>query len=547
MQTAPAEPLGGIQPNPRTEELFKEHRDRVCAGVDRLFAGLMLFQWFGALVLAWLVTPTAWAGSQYQMHTHVYAAIFLGGLITLVPVSLAFYRPGWVVTRHVVAAGQMLMSGLLIHLTGGRIETHFHVFGSLAFLVMYRDWRVFIPATLVVALDHLFRGLFFPFSVYGVFQSSPWRTLEHASWVIFEDFFLVYACMGAEREMWTQAAQRATLEQINADIEVTVQTRTAEAVASRAKLEKVVETLSQIIAQVQVAGSHLTGVSSTIGFTAKEQQASVAEQAAVATEILATSRQISATTRELALSMDDVARSADRTAGLAGEGNQALSSMQGSIKQMVDASGAIADKLAVLSEKANNIGGVVTTITRVADQTNLLSLNASIEAEKAGEYARGFGVVAGEIRRLADQTAVATLDIERIVAEMQSSVSVGVMAMDKFREEVRHSEGSVNRVVDQLRQIIGSVQSMTATFEQISEGMRSQSQGAEQISLSIGQLSESAQQNAMSVREFGGVIDKLQDATEQLHSTVSSYSRLELDELQNDSTKLRALQASIAS
>src|SRR6201999_4020148 len=110
-------------------------------------------------------------------------------------------------------------------------------------------------------------------------------------------------------------------------------------------------------------------------------------------------------------------------------------------------------KLTVLSEKAGNINQVVTTITKVADQTNLLSLNAAIEAEKAGEYGRGFAVVATEIRRLADQTAVATYDIEQMVKEIQSAVATGVMGMDKFSQEVRRGVGEVQQVSWQPAQI----------------------------------------------------------------------------------------------
>jgi two-component system, sensor histidine kinase and response regulator len=115
-----------------------------------------------------VISPRAWPGSVSSVHLHVWVAVFLGGLITILPVALAILRPGEVLTRHIIAVAQMWMSALLIHLSGGRIETHFHVFGSLAFLAFYRDWRVFIPATMVVALDHFFRGLYWPRSVFGV-------------------------------------------------------------------------------------------------------------------------------------------------------------------------------------------------------------------------------------------------------------------------------------------------------------------------------------------------------------------------------------------
>ena len=147
----------------------------------------MAFQWLMGIVFALWVSPLAWDGPVSRTHLHVWAAIILGGIISLFPALLGLLRPGLPSTRYVIAVAQMLMGALLIHLTGGRIETHFHVFGSLAFLAFYRDWRVLIPATVVVALDHMLRGIFWPQSVYGVVVASQWRWLEHAAWVLFED------------------------------------------------------------------------------------------------------------------------------------------------------------------------------------------------------------------------------------------------------------------------------------------------------------------------------------------------------------------------
>jgi PAS domain S-box-containing protein len=120
--------------------------------------------------------------------------------------------PGATITRYVIAVAQMLMSALLISVTGGRIETHFHVFGSLVILSFYRDWRVLIPATIVVALDHFIRGIYWPYSVYGVLTASPLRSIEHAAWVVFEDVFLVISCLRSIREMRSIANRTAALE-----------------------------------------------------------------------------------------------------------------------------------------------------------------------------------------------------------------------------------------------------------------------------------------------------------------------------------------------
>jgi signal transduction histidine kinase len=223
----------GIAVAGRAEQLFREHRESIYRRTDRLFAGLMPLQWLAAIATALWISPLTWSGTTSHTHPHVYAALFLGGLITILPVGLALTCSGATVTRYVIAIGQMLMSALLIHLTGGRIETHFHVFGSLAFLAFYRDWTVFLPATVVVAADHLLRGIFWPQSVFGILVASPWRWLEHAGWVLFEDTFLVISCTQGVHEMRDIAGQRAQLEGTNQRIEAEVAARTAELKAAQ--------------------------------------------------------------------------------------------------------------------------------------------------------------------------------------------------------------------------------------------------------------------------------------------------------------------------
>jgi PAS domain S-box-containing protein len=196
----------------RASQLFAEAKRDIYSRTDRLFAGLMAFQWVMGIVFALWVSPLAWDGPVSRTHLHVWAAVVLGGIISLFPALLGVFRPGKTSTRYVIAVAQMLMGALLIHLTGGRIETHFHVFGSLAFIAFYRDWRVLIPATVVVAADHLLRGIFWPQSVYGVVVASEWRWLEHAAWVLFENVFLVLACHRSIVEMKHTADRTAALE-----------------------------------------------------------------------------------------------------------------------------------------------------------------------------------------------------------------------------------------------------------------------------------------------------------------------------------------------
>ena len=292
-------------------------------------------------------------------------------------------------------------------------------------------------------------------------------------------------------------------------------------------LEKNVQTmlsnLNDLVSQVQRSGIQVTSSTTEIAATAKQQEATVTEQAATANEIATTAQEISATSQELTNTMGDVTQAVESTANEAANSQVALNEMGSTMQKMMEATSNIGSKLSVLSEKAANINSVVTTITKVADQTNLLSLNAAIEAEKAGEYGAGFSVVATEIRRLADQTAVATWDIEQMVKEMQTAVTAGVMGMDKFSEEVRGGVNDVQQVGSQLADIIEAVQVMLPNIEAVHEGMQNQSTGAQQINESISQLSDGTQQTADSLRQSGGALSQLNDAARSLQSGVSIF------------------------
>ncbi len=234
----------------RADQLLVEHRDAVYRRTDRLFARLMVFQWVAGFLAALWISPRTWTGTHSGVHLHVYLALVLGGPLAAWPVILVWKRPGAALTRHSVAVCQALTSALLIHLTGGRIETHFHVFGSLAFLSFYRDWRVLITASTVVAGDHLLRGIWLPESVYGVLAASPWRWLEHAGWVLFEDTFLILSCRRSVSEMREIAERRADLEAGNADRERQIVARTAELAHARDKALEAAKAKSEFLANM---------------------------------------------------------------------------------------------------------------------------------------------------------------------------------------------------------------------------------------------------------------------------------------------------------
>lgn len=289
-------------------------------------------------------------------------------------------------------------------------------------------------------------------------------------------------------------------------------------------VDKMTSDLRSLIGRIQQSSITLMSTATEIAATARQQGEAVSDYGASTSEAAAAVKEITATSLELLKTMNEVNHVAGQTRDVASGGQENLAEMGRSMQQLADSTGSIGSKLSVISERAGNINLAVTTIAKVADQTNLLSINAAIEAEKAGEYGLGFLVVAREIRRLADQTAVATLDIERMVKEMQYSVSAGVMEMDKFADQVRRGVDEVAAVSDQLGGIIGSVQGLTGRFEQVNEGMRVQSQGAEQIREAVIRLSEGAHQTSVSLHEFNRATDHLRDAVGGLKEEVSRFT-----------------------
>jgi PAS domain S-box-containing protein len=259
--------------------------------------------------------------------------------------------------------------------------------------------------------------------------------------------------------------------------------------------------------------------------SSKQLESMTTAQTTSTHQLGATAREIAATSQELVQTMDDVARMSADTAMAAESSQASLVRMQATMQTLDGATRTIADRLAMIQERAANITSVVTTISKVADQTNLLSLNAAIEAEKAGQYGRGFAVVAREIRRLADQTAEATLDIEHIVKEMTSAISAGVVGMDQFAYEVRQGAEAIRTVGTQLTQIITQVQTLTPRFDTVHAGMQAQAQGAQQINEAIVQLRDAAQQTAASLHASTRAIAQLSEVSQSLHNGRGRFTR----------------------
>ncbi|MGD1932658.1 MAG: methyl-accepting chemotaxis protein [Leptolyngbyaceae cyanobacterium] len=289
------------------------------------------------------------------------------------------------------------------------------------------------------------------------------------------------------------------------------------------KMQHTAHRLAGLIGGVQQSSLEVTDSATHIAASGQQLEATLREQTATTIETASTAQQIAATVQELVATMDQVANLSQGTATAAASSQISLGEMKATMAHLAQTTGAIANRLGAISERANGINAAVTTIAKVADQTNLLSLNAAIEAEKAGEFGAGFAVVAREIRRLADQTAVATLEIEEMVGDMQSSVSSGVMEMDKFSVEVNQSVEDVVQVSGQVAQIMQQVQELPPRFERVNQGMDSQALGAKQISEAMAQLSSVSQQTSDALESINAAIAQLNQTAQGLQQEMGRF------------------------
>lgn len=231
----------------KTSAIFQALMHKNYADCDHMFAVLLFIEWIGGILTALLISPTSWEGVSGSPHIHVVLSIWLGMTIIILPVALAWFYSGKRLTRQTIAVAQMLMTALLIHLMGGRLETHFLVFGSLTFLAFYADWKVLLTATAITALDHIVRGVYLPFSVYGVTYPEPWRWVEHAGWVVFADIFLIRKCVLDVQEKWRIAEKQAQMELTNQIIEEQVIERTEQVKASEEKFRNLCSSVPTVI------------------------------------------------------------------------------------------------------------------------------------------------------------------------------------------------------------------------------------------------------------------------------------------------------------
>jgi methyl-accepting chemotaxis protein WspA len=299
--------------------------------------------------------------------------------------------------------------------------------------------------------------------------------------------------------------------------------RTDESGRLLSAIQAMTTSLHSVVARVKQASSTLTAATAEFRVAGNQQEQWIVGLRDSAAQIAGAAHKISVTSSDLMSTTEGVNAVASQTALVAEAGLSSLGDMNGAMHSLQQAADSISTRLDTIREKASNIGGVVTTITRISELTSTLSVNAAIEAEKEGGQVIGFLVLAREISRLADQTATATHDIDRMVLQMQSAVAAAVHEMESFAGEVAQSAGVSIQVGTQLSQIMSKVKMLSERFDQVNRGMRSQSRGANQINDGMARLLVSANASAEALPGFKAAIARQHTAATSLTQEISRF------------------------
>jgi methyl-accepting chemotaxis protein len=474
----------------RANQLFAERRQADYVQLDRLFGAFLAIEWVAGILTALIFTPLTWAGRDSDMHMHVWLAVILGALIAAVPILLVVYKPGHAATRHCIAAAQMLFTSLFIHLTGGRLETHFYIFCSIAFLIFYCDWPLLITASGVVVADHVLRGSFYPISIFGVNEIQPLRWFEHAWWVIVEDTIVIFGSRRQVEQMKSVALKQAEIEDTNQQV------------------EEAVNVLSTAVHEILVSVS--------------ESTAGAAQTAAAISETATTIEQVRQTSETASNRAQIVSRTARESAQISEYGHQATNETLHGVKNVKDQIGLIAETMIRLAEKSENIAEIIATVDDLAQQSNLLAFNASIEAAKAGEQGKGFNIVAQEVKRLADQSKQATSQVRSILAEIQKAANAAATATEQGTEAVEGMLNQSNKAGQSILELTQKVSESARAAQEIAVSSQQQLAGVDQVSEAMAGIKSATAQNLTAIEQVEEAANRLSDLGGKLKTLITA-------------------------
>lgn len=540
---------------------------------DRMFILIMIVQWIVSIIVSIVVSPLTWNGAESSVNGHVYSSILFGGVLTGSTIFLALTNAGKPITRYVIAVNQMLMCSLLIHLTGGRTTTHFYIFGSLAFLAIYRDWKVILTATVITAGDHVFRGVVYPQSIFGITSINPWLIIEHAAYVVFEDIILVLACFRGVAEVRENATNQVEVEMNKSELEQrqdAIEKFGREAEENQKYLTKSVETIlkemdkfssgdlrvrvqkeredaigqlfdgfnravantSLLLQKVTDSAKAAADVSNQISISTQSIAATAEEQSAQSLEITSEAE----TMKRSSTQSDEVIRLTLETANYNGEaakeGHDIVGKTLTKIETLSETVKSSTSSVENLAQSSEEIGKILKVINDIANQTNLLALNAAIEAARAGVHGESFSVVATQVRALAGDTREATQKIGVIIETIQTEIKQAVQGMRLSFKEVEEGLELTTKTNEALSKINEESSKLLQRVNQMAEIAGKQNVSSATVAEGVSEISRAASSSAENISEIAYSTAKLNEVTENLR-TLTLQFKFDSDEKNN--------------
>lgn len=452
-------------------------------------------------------------------------AIAVGLPAVLAPAALVATGPGSLLARSAIAAAFMVFSALTIQQFGGVIEAHFSIFVLLAFLLYYRDWRPILLAAALIAVHHVafnyLQALNWGFYVFDAGPSIA-RVLAHAAYVVVQAGMLIYMAIRLEREAVVSArvGQLAArigegdLRGINSRGEDSELLRSV--LDMRTKLAGMLERFDQEARSVASSAQALDHHSDVAAQRMRQQRAATND--------------ISASVDTLTAGLTALADDAEQARTLAKDSGTSARKGAGIVKAAIDEIASIAstiqssaDSVEELGKQSDRVAAVVSLIKDIAGQTNLLALNAAIEAARAGEQGRGFAVVADEVRKLAERTASATEEVVAMINDIQTSKGQALANIESAVERVGTGTALAAEAGASIARITEDAGRVEQVFESIANNLGEHSAAARSIAGAVVSVANLADETEASASKVALEVGSLDRAARELSQAVGGF------------------------